>query len=224
MCEPPDTATEPRNIERADLVHEHARSAAGKFHLRPERRGHRLCRRRGDYDRREGREFVRLDELSYTEPARRPWLPAHAKKVAFGASRKVRRQLTDDGANYRTARTRLVDGDDRLVGVRDPALPRALERQANRLLEALRPEIRRHARDRARDLAFIAGVDRKRNEAEARVADGDVVDVELELGSQGDRFAASHLSSLATSAAIARASFRVPRPARRGPRSRNDIS
>ena len=64
---------------------------------------------------------------------------------------------------------------------------------------------------------FIAGVDRKRDEAEARVTDGDVVDVELEDGSERDRFAASHLSSRATSAAIARASFRVPRPTRRGP-------
>src|SRR2546428_13808870 len=66
MREPPDTATEPRNIQCADLVHEHARSAAGKFHLRPERRGHSLCRRRCDDDRREGREFVRLDDDGIT--------------------------------------------------------------------------------------------------------------------------------------------------------------
>jgi hypothetical protein len=66
MREPPDTAAEPRNIEGTDLVHEHARSAAGEFHFRPERRGHSLCRRRGDYDRREGREFVPLDNNGIT--------------------------------------------------------------------------------------------------------------------------------------------------------------
>src|SRR2546425_448897 len=68
-CEPPDTAAEPRNIERANLVHEDVRSAAGKFHLRPESSGHGLCRRRGDYDRRERREFVCLDDDGITTSA-----------------------------------------------------------------------------------------------------------------------------------------------------------
>src|SRR5205814_3714810 len=136
-----------------------------------------------------------VSHLSYTKPARRPRLPAHAKEVAFGASRKARGQLADDGANYRTARTRPVDRDDRLFGVRDTALPCALERQAHRLRQPFRPEIRCHARNRARHLVFISGVDRKRDEAEARVTDGDVVDVELERDGERVRFSASHLSS-----------------------------
>src|SRR2546430_10332734 len=45
------------------------RSAAGKFHLRPERRGHSVCRRRRDYDRRERREFVCLDDDCITTSA-----------------------------------------------------------------------------------------------------------------------------------------------------------
>ncbi len=69
MREPPDTAAEPRNIEGADLVHEHARSAAGKLHLRTESGGHSLCRRRGDYDRRESRELVRMDDDGITTSA-----------------------------------------------------------------------------------------------------------------------------------------------------------
>jgi hypothetical protein len=69
MREPPNTAAELRNIEGADLVHEHPCSAAGKFHLRPESSGHGLCRRRGDYDRRERREFVCLDDDGITTSA-----------------------------------------------------------------------------------------------------------------------------------------------------------
>jgi len=144
-------------------------------------------------------------------------LPAHTEQVALSAGREVGSQPADDRASYLTARARLVDRNDRLFGIRDATLSCALERQAHGLREPFSPEIRRHPRDRARDFAFIAGVKRKRDEAEARVTDGDVVDVELEHGSERGRFRASHSSSRATSTAIARASFRVPRPARRGP-------
>ena len=48
------------------------------------------------------------------------------------------------------------------------------------------------------------------------MTDGDVVDVELERGGEFCRFGERHSSSRATSAAIGRASFRVPRPVRRG--------
>jgi hypothetical protein len=105
----------------------------------------------------------------------------------LSSSREVGRQPADDRASYLTARARLVDHDDRLFGIRDTALPCALERQAHGLREPFSPEIRRHPRDRARDLVFIARVDRERDEAEARVTDGDVVDVELQRGSERGR-------------------------------------
>jgi hypothetical protein len=57
---------------------------------------------------------------------------------------------------------------------------------------------------------LIAGVDRKSDEAKARLTDGEVVDVELEFGGQGCCFDRRHSSSRMTSTAIARASFRVP--------------
>jgi hypothetical protein len=60
--QPPDTATESRDVERADLVHQHPRPAPGEFDLRPESRRHGLCRRRDDYDCRECCEFVSLND------------------------------------------------------------------------------------------------------------------------------------------------------------------
>ena len=122
-------------------------------------------------------------------------MPAHTEQVALSAGREVGSQPADDRASYLTARARLVDRDDRLFGVRDTALPCALECQTHGLREPFSPEIRRHPRDRARDFAFIAGVKRKRDETEARVTDGDVVDVELERGGERGRLCASHLSS-----------------------------
>src|SRR5439155_6292730 len=115
---------------------------------------------------------------------RRPRPPAHAEEVAFCPSREVGGEPANDRANYGTARARLVDRHDRLFGVRDTALPRALERQPHGLREPFSPEIGRHPRDRARNLSLVARVDRKRYEAEARVTDSEIVDVELELGGE----------------------------------------
>jgi hypothetical protein len=94
----------------------------------------------------------------------------------LSAGREVGSQPADDRSSDLTAGAGLVDRSDRLVGIRDSALPRTSERDADRLGKAFSPEIRRHLRDRARDLALVACVDRQGDEAEARMTDGEVVD------------------------------------------------
>jgi hypothetical protein len=103
--------------------------------------------------------------------------------------------MPDDRTGYLAPRAGLVDRDDRLVGVRDSALARAPERHPHGLGEPFSPEIRRDLSDRARDLVVVARVDRERDEAEASVADPDVVDVELERSGERTRFGVSHFSS-----------------------------
>src|SRR5437867_1111069 len=60
-------------------------------------------------------------------------------------------------------------------------LPCTFECELGRLLEPFGPEIRGHPVRPESDLAWVAGVDRKRDEAQAGEADPDVVDVEIEL-------------------------------------------
>src|SRR5439155_12315800 len=88
--------------------------------------------------------------------------------------------------HHNSTRTTLVDNPDRLLGIPDAPLPRTLERQAHGKLEPFGPEVGRKAPDRARDLVLVTGVEGERDEAEARVTDRDVVDIEIELG--GERF------------------------------------
>jgi len=71
------------------------------------------------------------------------------------------------------------------------------KRKTDRLRETFRPEVRCHARDRTRDLVLVARFDRKRDEAQTRVTDGEIVDVELERGCERGRLGMSHVSSLA---------------------------
>jgi hypothetical protein len=60
-------------------------------------------------------------------------LPAHTEQVALGAGREIGRQTADDRTGHLAPSAGLGDGCDRLLGVRDSALPGAPERHAHGL-------------------------------------------------------------------------------------------
>jgi hypothetical protein len=82
-------------------------------------------------------------------------------------------------------------------------LARTFECEPRQLFEPFGPEIGGHPVRPEPDLACVAGVDRKRNEAQASEADPDVVDVEIELAGDlvgdelRDRWHAPHRSRTA---------------------------
>lgn len=88
----------------------------------------------------------------------------------------------DDRSSHTTPGALPPDRRDRLAGVRDTALPRAFERQLHGQGEPFSPEIGRNACDRPGHFVLVAIVEREGHDAEACVADRDIVDVELERG------------------------------------------
>lgn len=72
------------------------------------------------------------------------------------------------------------DFGERSLGVQNAGPPRALECRDRRQCEPLLPEMSRDGRERAPHLVLLSRPERKGDEAEAREADVDFVQIELE--------------------------------------------
>ena len=94
----------------------------------------------------------------------------------------------DDGV----PRSLLLDHTDRLPRIGHPALAGPKQSHANRLGKTLCPQIGRDPHGPRRDLALVSRVDGERDEAQAGVADGDVVNVQIELSGEGFGGGAGH--------------------------------
>src|SRR6266545_1761184 len=116
-----------------------------------------------------------------------PRLEAHLPRIALRALRQLSREPYDDCPRNVAVSSVSLHVRERLV------LPGTFECELGRLFEPFGPEIRGHPVRPAPDLACVAGVDRKRNEAQAGEADPDVVDVEIELAGDlmGDELSSS---------------------------------
>src|SRR5437016_3093713 len=147
-------------------------------------------------------------------------------RLSGGSSSEICRQAKHDLPDDRRAGSAGSDVGESSLGVRNAGSPRAFERSDRRQCEPLLPEVRSHRRERAPHLSVVSRPEREGDEAEAREADIDLVEVELEgtrdrscllLRDLGHRpIAAGSRPRLVTQARRFCAGFVAPRPVAAG--------
>jgi hypothetical protein len=93
---------------------------------------------------------------------------------------------SDHRANNRGAWAPCLNVGDRLDGSADTAVAGVVKRRLKWKRETIRPEHCGEFPQRASDLRLIPNVERESDEAQARVADADVVDIKLSSRARSD--------------------------------------
>jgi transcriptional regulator with XRE-family HTH domain len=98
---------------------------------------------------------------------------------------QIAAQTPDDRLDNGRARTASVDVRDRGLSVGHATAQCALQRKAHRQGQSLVPQIRSELPDSPPDLPLVAAIEGRGDKPEARVADPDRVDIEVEIGGEG---------------------------------------